>query len=108
MIAKLVVVAALAAALAAGASAAPTALRTCGTVKGGGATWSVGSFGVSCSTAKPLIRKLAGKPHPSLRTDLGTFRGLRCVELARGATRGIQCYSANGSKGVIGVTPVRK
>ena len=50
------------------AHSARNAVIYCGTVNGGGATWSVYGTGVRCSAAKPLIAKLAAKPHPSAAT----------------------------------------
>jgi hypothetical protein len=108
-IAVLAAVAASFAITAAGvATAAPTAARFCGTVKGGGATWSVVGAGVACSAAKPLVRKLAAKAHPSVATKLGTFLGLKCVEFAGNGKREIACVSINGRQSVYGVTPPRK
>ncbi len=100
---RLLVAAAFAALVAASASAAPSAMRTCGTVTTGGATWSVVSAGVPCKTGKPLVRKLAAKPH-SLYTKLGTFLGLRCIEIAGKGKREIACVSRDGRRSVYGVT----
>jgi hypothetical protein len=107
---RLVVLAAIVAAVAvASASAASTAFKNCGTVKSGGATWSVvAAGGVSCTAAKPLIRKLAKKPHPSPGTPLGTYLGLKCVEFAGNGKREIACTSIDGRKSVFGVTPPKK
>ncbi len=93
------------AALAAASSASPatSASRACGTVHGGGATWSVVSAGVACTAAKPLVRKLAAKPH-SLYTRLGTFLGLTCIEIAGKSKREIACVSRDGRGSVYGVT----
>ena len=103
-----IALAAVAAAFAVGsASAAPTLFKTCGTVKGGGATWSVTAAGVSCTAGKPLVRKLASKPH-SAYTKLGTYLGLRCVEIAGNGKREIACISTDGRRSVYGVTPPRK
>ncbi len=91
------------------AHSAETAATNCGTVRGGGATWSVlAAGGVACGPARPLIRSLASKPHPSLATRLGTHLGLKCTELARGKTREIACVSADGRRSVFGVTPPRR
>lgn len=92
-----------AAVVAVSATPAPAAFKTCGTLKGGGATWSVVSAGVPCTAAKPLVRKLARKPH-SLYTKLGTFLGLKCVETAGKAKREIACVSTDGRRSVYGVT----
>jgi len=109
MIVRLVALSAVFAALAAGsATAAPATLKLCGTVKGGGATWSVVATVVSCGAAKPLVRKLATKPHPSLESRLGTYLGLKCVELAGQGKREIACISHDGRRSVYGVTPPRK
>jgi hypothetical protein len=109
MIVRLVTLVALAAAIAAGiATAAPAAGRNCGTVKSGGATWSVVTAGVSCGAAKPLVQKLATKPHPSVATRLGTYLGMKCIEFARGSKREIACVATNGGKSVYGVTPPKK
>ncbi len=109
MIVKVIAVVAVAAALAAGvASAAPTAFRNCGVVKSGGATWSVVAAGVACGAAKPLVRKLATKPHASPATRLGTYLGLKCVEFAGKGKREIACVSTNGGKSVYGVSPSGK
>lgn len=106
---RLVALAAIVAAVAAGsASAASTTLKNCGTVKSGGASWSVVAGGVSCTAAKPLVRKLAKKPHPSPGTPLGTYLGLKCVELAGNGKREIACTSIDGRKSVFGVTPAKK
>jgi hypothetical protein len=80
----------------------------CGTVKGGGATWIVTAAGVTCKVAKPLVKKLAPKPHPSLATRLGTYSGLKCVEFASSGKREIACVSVNGRQSVYGVTPPKK
>jgi hypothetical protein len=91
------------------AHTAPTAFTNCGTVTGGGATWSVtAAGGVTCRAAKPLVHTLAGKPHPSVETRLGTHLGLKCVEIARGKTREIACISTDGRRSVYGVTPAKK
>jgi hypothetical protein len=90
------------------ASAAPTGAQSCGTLKSGGATWSVVAAGVPCKAAKPLVRKLAAKPHPALGTRLGTYLGLKCVEFASGRKREIACVSTDGRRSVYGVTPARK
>jgi hypothetical protein len=90
------------------ASPASSAFRVCGTVKGGGATWSVVAAGVDCKAGKPLVRKLAAKPHPSLETRLGTYLGLKCVEIAGKGKREIACVSTNGRRSVYGVTPPGK
>jgi hypothetical protein len=84
------------------ASPATSAFRQCGTVKAGGATWSVVGAGVPCSAAKPLVRKLAAKPH-SVYTKLGTYLGLKCVETAGQGKREIACISTNGARSVYGV-----
>ncbi len=72
------VAAVIAAAAAGSASTASAAVTNCGTVKAAGATWAVFDIGVPCSAGKPLIRKLAAKPH-SLYTILGKYLGLKCV-----------------------------
>ena len=100
---RLLVAAAFAVLAAATAGAAPGAMLTCGTVDAGGATWSVVSAGVSCKAGKPLVRKLATKPH-SLYTRLGTFLGLNCVEIAGKGRREIACVSRDGRRSVYGVT----
>jgi len=106
---RLVALAAIVAAVAAAsASAASTTFTTCGTVKGGGATWIVTAAGVSCKVGKPLVKKLAAKPHPGLATRLGTFSGLKCVEFAGNGKREIACVSVNGRQSVYGVTPPKK
>ena len=97
-------VAALVAAVSAtSASPGTSASRACGTVKSGGATWAVVSAGVSCTAAKPLVGKLAKKPH-SLYTNLGTFLGLRCVEIVGSGKREIACVSRDGRRSVYGIT----
>jgi hypothetical protein len=106
---RLVALAAIVFAIAVGsASAASTAFKTCGTVKSGGATWSVVAAGVSCTAAKPLVRKLAPKPHPTTETRLGTYFGLKCVEIAGNGKREIACVSTDGRRSVYGVTPAKK
>jgi hypothetical protein len=81
---RLVAAAAIACAVAvSSASASSSAFRTCGTVRGGGAAWSVVTAGVACKAGKPLVRKLSAKPHPGLETRLGTYLGLRCMASAR-------------------------
>ncbi|HZT15180.1 MAG TPA: hypothetical protein VFA19_04470 [Gaiellaceae bacterium] len=91
------------------AHSAGTAATNCGTVTGGGATWSVlAAGGVPCGSARPLIRSLSSKPHPSPATRLGTHLGLKCTEIARGKTREIACISPDGRRSVFGVTPPRK
>jgi hypothetical protein len=87
------------------AGATTSAFRVCGTVKAGGATWSVVGAGVACSAANPLVRKLAAKPHPSVATRLGTYLGLKCVEFTGKGKREIACVSTNGRRSVYGVTP---
>jgi hypothetical protein len=101
------VAALVAAATAASASSTANAFRVCGTVNGGGATWSVVAAGVSCTAAKPLVRKLAPRPH-SLYTNLGKYLGLKCVEIAGSGKREIACISTDGKKSVYGVTPPKK
>jgi hypothetical protein len=100
-------VAVVAAAAAGSASPGTSAFRACGTVKGGGASWSVVAAGVSCSAGKPLVRKLAAKPH-STYTRLGTYLGLKCIELAGKGKREISCISTDGRRSLYGVTPARK
>lgn len=104
---RLITATAVVAAVAAGsAAAAPAAYKSCGTVKGGGATWSVVvAGGPSCSAAKPLVKKLAAKPHPSVATRLGTYLGLKCIEFAGRGKREIACVSPSGGRSVYGVTP---
>lgn len=105
----LAVVVAAAAAATGTASAAPAAFRSCGNVKAAGATWAlITTGGISCGTAKPLLKKLAGKPHPGIATRLGNYIGLKCVEFSRGKTREIACSSVDGRRTVIGVTPPHK
>jgi hypothetical protein len=84
------------------------AFTTCGIVSGGGVKWKVVATQVSCSVAKPLVSKLAAKPHPTLPTRLGTHLGLKCVEYARNGTREIGCIGGGGRKTVYGVTPPHK
>jgi hypothetical protein len=107
---RLITATAIAAVIAAGAAAsaspAISAFRICGTVKAGGATWSVVGAAVPCSAAKPLVRKLAAKPH-SAYTKLGTYLGLKCVESAGQGKREIACISTNGARSVYGVSPAR-
>jgi hypothetical protein len=103
MTTRVLVAAVFATLLAGSASAAPEATRTCGTVRAGGAIWSVVSARVPCKTGKPLVRKLATKPH-SLYTKLGTFLGLTCVEIAGKGKREIACVSRDGRRSVYGVT----
>jgi hypothetical protein len=105
-----VALAAAVAALAVVSPASPgtSAFKVCGTVKGGGATWSVVAAGVNCNAGKPLVRKLATRPHPSLETRLGTYLGLKCVEIAAPGKREIACISTDGRRSVYGVTPPRR
>jgi hypothetical protein len=103
LLASTAVAALVAAAVVNSTNAAPGAMRGCGTIRAGGATWSVVSAGVPCSAGKPLVRKLAVKPH-SLYTKLGTFLGLKCVEIAGKAKREIACVSSDGRRSVYGVT----
>ena len=106
LLAATVVVAAVSAGF---ATAAPAAYKTCGNVKGGGATWTVVTAGgVACKAAKPLVQRLAKKPHPSIETKLGTYLGLNCVEIAGKGKREIACVSTDGRRSVYGVTPPRK
>jgi hypothetical protein len=98
-----VVGAAIAALGATTASPATVALRTCGTVKGGGATWTVVAAGVACTAAKPLVRKLSTKPH-GLATKLGTYLGLKCIEFSGNGKREIACVSPSGGRSVYGVS----
>ena len=105
MIRLATVLAAVAAATA--ASPAWSAARPCGTLKSGGTTWTVVAAGVSCSSAKPLVRKLATKPHPSTATRLGTHLGLKCIELAGNGKREIACVSRDGRRSVYGITSPR-
>jgi hypothetical protein len=107
---RLLAATALAAAISAAfATAAPAAFKNCGTVKGGGATWSVvAAGGVSCKAGKQLVQMLAKKPHPSVETKLGTYLGLRCVEIAGKGKREIACISTDGRRSVYGVTPAAK
>ena len=106
---RLLAATALVAAVSAGfAATAPAAYKTCGTVKGGGATWSVVAAGVSCTAAKPLVKKLAAKPRTGIATRLGTYLGLKCVEYAGNGKREIACVSTDGRRSVYGVTPPRK
>jgi hypothetical protein len=84
------------------------AFSTCGTVSGGGATWSVVAAHVACSKAKPLVRKLAAKPRTGLATRLGTHLHLKCIEYAKTRKREIACVSRDGRKSVYGVTPPKK
>jgi len=84
-----------------------TASRNCGSVKGGGATWSVvAAGGVSCRAAKPLVQTLAAKPHHSPATRLGTHLGLKCVEYSSSSKREIACISTDGRKSVYGITHI--
>jgi hypothetical protein len=84
------------------------AFSTCGTVSGGGVRWSVVAAHVSCSAAKPLIKKLAAKPRTGLATRLGTHLGLKCIEYSKKRTREIACVSRDGRKSVYGVSPPKK
>ncbi|HEY2310806.1 MAG TPA: hypothetical protein VGH46_06805 [Gaiellaceae bacterium] len=85
------------------------AFTNCGIVTGGGARWSVTEAGgVSCRAAKPLVKKLAAKPHATVETQLGTYLGLKCVELAGKGKREIACVRKNGRGSVFGVTPPRR
>jgi hypothetical protein len=108
ILATAVAVAVVAAVATGSASAASTAFKTCGTVNGGGATWTVVAAGVSCTVGKPLVRKLSAKPHPGIETRLGTYQGLKCVEITGQSKREIACISTNGRRSVYGVTPAKK
>jgi len=85
-----------------------TAFSNCGTVKAGNVTWSVVATQVSCGAARPLVKSLAPKPHPTLATRLGTHLGLKCIEYAKKRTREIACISTDGRRSVYGVTPPHK
>ena len=93
----------------ASASPATTTRQNCGTVSAAGATWHVAAFGgVACSTAKPLIKKLATKPHPSPRTLLGSHLGMNCLELTLAGARTIGCSTPSNRRGVVGITRTSK
>jgi len=109
---RLVALAAAASVVAGGAtvpaSSARVAFLSCGSVKGGGATWSVvAAGGVSCKAGKQLVKKLSAKPHPSIETKLGTYIGLKCIEIAGKGKREIACLSTDGRRSVYGVTPAK-
>ena len=100
-----------AAAVSVGAASAGTSttlvLRNCGTVVGGGKTWSVSAAGVSCADAKTLVGKLAPK---AVRAGVNhaTYLGLSCYLATKpGGTSGkaprsgIQCVGAQGRKSVM-------
>jgi len=107
---RLITATAIATMIAAGAatSASPATggFRACGAVNAGGATWNVVGAGVPCGAAKPLVRKLAAKPH-SAYTKLGTFLGLKCTEIASKGKREIACVSSDGRRSVYGVVKER-
>ena len=99
----------VAAIAAAPANPATTARQNCGTVDAGGTTWHIAAFGgVACSTARPLVKKLATKPHPTPRTSLGRYLGMTCSELTLAGARTIGCSTANSRRGVVGVTRTSK
>lgn len=104
----LVVAAAVALAVVPVAWSSNASSRNCGTVSGGGVKWSVVAAHVACSAAKPLVVKLAAKPHPTLATRLGTHLGLKCIEYAHGHAREIACISATGTRSVYGISPPHK
>ncbi len=84
------------------------ASKNCGVVRGGGVKWSVVAAHVSCRAAKPLVVKLAAKPHPTLATRLGAHLGLKCIEYSHGHAREIACISVDGSRSVYGISPPHK
>ena len=99
VVAAAALVAAVAVSTAAGA---PSAYVTCGKLSAAGRTYTVAASGISCRTAKGIVRTLAAQPiphlpHPQYR---GTYGGLQCVGGKAARMVHIQCIGGNGRKSV--------
>jgi hypothetical protein len=81
----------------------PSALHNCGTVRASGRTWGVSAVKVACPAAKGLVHKLAAKPTHGIHTVLGTYLGMKCIELSGHRKREIACVSLSGRQSVYGV-----
>jgi hypothetical protein len=83
-LAVLAATAGLALAAATGVAAAPAGLFNCGTANRiGGHQWAIQSSGISCGTARGIVRTLARKTVPGsairkLGIFKGTYSGMRC------------------------------
>jgi hypothetical protein len=93
----------LAAALLAGSAAAATrsaaAVRSCGTLAAGGATWRVSASSVvSCANARSIVKKLGARPTPPRTSPYyaGTFLGMRCLGAKVNGKRLIDCGGTGG------------
>jgi hypothetical protein len=88
----------------AGAAAAPAAtpvLAKCGSVTAGGTTWQVGARGISCASAKSIVKKLGARPTPPLLFYPGSYLGMRCLRGKQNGVRAIVCLGANRTRQLV-------
>jgi len=106
MTVRMILATAVAGALAAGSTSAATgatsALRSCGTISIAGKPWAIVAQGVSCASAKTLIRKLAAMPHPASHIYPGIYMGMRCVDGSKPGKPAVTCLSPSADKQVGG------
>jgi hypothetical protein len=78
----------------------------CGTFQAGGATWGAKTTGVSCATARRIVRKLAAvtAPLPSGRYP-GRYAGMTCGGLVPGSKPRIITCQGDGRQIVAGRKP---
>ena len=78
----------------------------CGTFQAGGATWGAKTTGVSCATARRIVRKLASvtAPLPGGRYP-GRYAGMTCGGLVPGSKPRIITCQGNGRQIVAGRKP---
>jgi hypothetical protein len=83
---------------AASATAAPTALTNCGSVRAGHTTWQVSAVGIACVSARSLVKKLGAMPTPprTLPYYPGTFLGMRCLGGKANGKKAIDCGGTGG------------
>jgi ABC-type amino acid transport substrate-binding protein len=89
-----------AAALAATASAAPQAMKQCGTVAAAGQKWHVTVNGVACPAGKSLVRSLAAHAPAGSARYAGVHLGMRCQIYRTSAATAILCLSTSTGKAV--------
>ncbi len=101
---RLLVAAAFAALVAASASAAPSAMRTCGTVTDRGSDLERRFRRSPVQDRQAARAKARGEAAFALHEALARFLGLRCMEIAGKGKREIACVSRDGRRSVYGVT----
>jgi hypothetical protein len=68
-----------------------------------GHRWLVAPRGLSCSTGKKVVEKLAGKKVPAGGFFAGTYEGMKCLSTTRPGSKPkyIGCAAKNGSKSLV-------